>query len=153
MSGSPGTRKDPLTTFLFGLSIEGDGISVEAKTAFFKSVSGLKSETEVVDYQEGGVNEYTRKLQGVTKWPNIVLKQGFTGDLTLFNWKASRSRANGSIFILGPNLKKVAEWRFKEGWCVKWEGPELDASKNELAIETIEIAHQGWELTPAEGPL
>lgn len=145
MSGSPtGTRKDPLTTFLFGLKIESAGVA-EA-TAFFKSVSGLKAETEVVDYQEGGVNEFTRKLQGVTKWPNIVLKNGFTGDLTLYDWKISRKRADGTIFILGPNLKKVAEWKFSKGWAVKWEGPELDASKNELAIETIEIAHEGWEL-------
>ena len=153
MSGSPGTRKDPLTTFLFGLSLDGDGLTLQASTAFFKSVSGLKSETEVVDYNEGGINEFTRKFQGVTKWPNLLLKQGFTGDLTLFQWKQSLVRTNGSIFILGPQLKKVAEWRFTRGWPVKWEGPDLDASKNELAIETIEIAHEGWELKPASGDL
>src|SRR5262245_27985685 len=153
MSGSPGTRKDPLTTFLFGLSLDGDGITMQASTAFFKSVSGLKSETEVVDYTEGGINEFTRKFQGVTKWPNLVLKQGFTGDLSLFAWKLSLVRTNGSVFILGPNLKKVAEWRFTRAWPVKWEGPDLDASKNELAIETIEIAHEGWELKPASGDL
>jgi phage tail-like protein len=153
MSGSPGTRKDPLTTFLFGLALNGDGITMDPGTAFFKSVSGLKSETEVVDYSEGGVNEFTRKFQGVTKWPNLVLKQGFTGDLTLFYWKQSLVRTNGSIFILGPNLQKVAEWRFKRGWPVKWEGPDLDASKNELAIETIEIAHEGLEALAASGTL
>src|SRR5688572_25630240 len=129
MSGSTGTRKDPLTTFQFGLSLDGN-FKLEAATAFFKSVSGLKSETEVVDYQEGGLNEFTRKLQGVTKWPNIVLKQGFTGDLSLIDWKVSLLRTNGSIFILGPNLKKVAEWRFNNGWPVKWEGPDLGGSKN-----------------------
>ena len=144
MSGSPGSRKDPLTTFLFGLTIQ--DVASDRKTAFFKSVSGLKAETEVIDYHEGGVNSFTRRLMGVTKWPNIVLKQGFTGDLGLYNWWMTPTRKTGTIFILGANLEPVRSWTFRGGWPVKWEGPDLDASKNELAIETIEIAHEGWVL-------
>src|SRR5262245_527746 len=125
-------RKDPLTTFLFALKIQqtARGLSMTENTAFFKSVSGLNIETEVVDYQEGGVYEFTRKLQGVTKWPNIILKQGFTGDSTLLKWKVERYRVNGSIFILGANMQPKGEWKFKNGWPAKWTGPELDASKS-----------------------
>ncbi len=146
MSASPGERRDPLTTFLFGLTITDLGI--ERSTAFFKSVSGLKAETEVIDYHEGGLNGYPRRLVGMTKWPNIVLKQGFTGDLKLYNWfnLGTPKRVDGTIFLLGHNLEPVRSWKFSKGFPVKWEGPDLDASKNELAIETIEIAHEGWVL-------
>src|SRR5687767_3990352 len=130
------SRKDPLTTFLFALKIQSKGIA-EA-TAFFKSVSGLNVETEVVDYQEGGTTGFTRKLQGQTKFPNITLKQGFTGDAKLYSWKKDLTRADGSIFILGANMQPKGEWKFKRGWCAKWTGPEFDAGKNEIAIETIE---------------
>jgi phage tail-like protein len=138
-------RKDPLTTFLFALKIDKLGISEQ--TAFFKSCSGLNIETEVVDYQEGGITEFTRKLQGVTKWPNITLKQGFSGDAKLLDWKVKKFRVNGSIIILGPNMQPKGTWSFKNGWPAKWVGPELDASKNELAIESIEIAHEGWDFS------
>jgi phage tail-like protein len=144
-------RKDPLVTFLFTIEIplviDGETKQLDRSTAFFKSVGGLKRETEVEDYVEGGVNTFTRKVIKVTKWPNLVLKQGFTGDNTLWAWRENPGqRVDGSIVMLGPNMEEKARWRFKRGYPVKWEGPELDASKNELAIETIEIVHEGLEL-------
>jgi phage tail-like protein len=106
-------------------------------------VGGLKSDNEVVDYNEGGVTAWTRKVIGVRKWPNLVLKQGFTGDLKLFKWKWAPKRVNGVVVQLGPNLNEICRWEFVKGYPVKWEGPDFDALKNEIAIETIEIAHEG----------
>src|SRR5688572_24866886 len=81
----PTVRYDPLTTFCFRLEI--DGI-FQADEAFFKSVSGLKSETEVVPYREGGLNGHTHQLVGATKWPNLVLKRGFVmGSNELIRWR------------------------------------------------------------------
>jgi phage tail-like protein len=142
----PGTRKDPVTSFLFGLKIADLSLDYNDGTAFFRSIGGLKIDTEVTDYQEGGVTAFTRKVIGVTKWSNIVLKQGFTGDNKLWNWRYSPKRVNGTIYQLGAELKCVCRWEFSNGYPVKWEGPDFSADKNELAIETIEIAHEGLEM-------
>ncbi len=135
----------------------------------FKSCSGLKVETQVVDVEEGGFNTTTRKIIGRTKYPNIVLKQGFCGANSVL-WKkyqkflndaaqdpkefahgrATPDRFNGVIVQLGPEVssgkRSAAKWMFSKGWICKWEGPDLDASKNEISIETIEIAHEGLYL-------
>jgi len=146
-----GDRKDPLTTFLFGLKISDLGLDHADGTAFFRSIGGLKTDTEVVDYQEGGVTTFTRKVIGVTKWSNLILKQGFTGDNKLWKWRYNPKRVNGTIYQLGAELKPICRWEFKNGYPVKWEGPDFDASKQELAIESIEIAHEGLEIFEEEG--
>ena len=152
MGDATAKRNDPLTTFCFKVLIQIDGHS--RAEAYFKSVSGLKYETEVTDYKEGGLNISTHRLFGSTKWPNLVLKTGFSGPpLTyLLNWRrawlddapsAVLKRANGKIIQLSSDMKQMCAWEFKRGWPCKWEGPEYDASKDELAIETLEIAHEG----------
>jgi phage tail-like protein len=147
-------RKTPLTTFLFGFKITSGPLAADYQggTAFFKSVGGIKSDNEVTDYTEGGVTAWTRKVIGVRKWPNIVLKNGFTGDGRLFKWKYAPKRVNGTIYQLGPNMKEMCRWEFVNGYPVKWEGPDFDAFKNEIAIETIEIAHEGLEFKVGAPP-
>lgn len=147
---NPGQRFDPLATFCFKLQI--DGIISGSAAAFFKSVGGLKSESEVVAFQEGGLNTSTRQLVGPVKWPNLVLKRGFTGQPELIEWRQKwlddnpgrkLERRNGKVIQLSSDLKAICEWTFIAGWPCKWEGPEYDASQSELAIETLEIAHEG----------
>ena len=145
------TRKDPLTAFCFKVTISING--ADQGTMFFKSVGGLKAETEVVDYRAGGVNHSTYKLVGATKWPNLVLKKGFTGDDKLLSWRKAwlansngekRNRATVTISALDTTLKNSEyTWTFIDAWPCKWELSEFDASKNEVAIETLELAHHG----------
>ena len=140
-------RKDPLPVFCFHVQLTGiDG------GAFFKSVSGLRFETEVVPVREGGQNATTYNLIGATKWSNIVLKQGFTKDSAsagFLRWRqewltpGAGARATGVITQLNTAMQPQSTWTFYRGWPVKWEISEFDASKNELAIETLEIAHEG----------
>jgi phage tail-like protein len=130
----------------------------------FRSCTGLKSERTVVEIDEGGYNIAPRRLMGGTKTPNLVLKHGLcsanselfalrrkfqkdipgsgakTEDLTR-GW-VTPSRFSGSITLKGPN-GTTAKYGFSKAWIVKWEGPDFDGSKNEIAIETIEIAHSG----------
>lgn len=140
-------RRDPLPVFCFKVQLSIN--KGQDADLFFKSVSGLKYETEVVPVREGGVNDTTWALLGATKWNNIVLKQGFTGDSKIFEWRRdwmtgkARTRVDGDIFLLDTSLKVKAHWKFKNGWPCKWEISEFDASKSELAIETLEIAHEG----------
>ena len=143
-------RKDVLRRFSFRVEIEG----IDA--GFFKSVGGLAIETEVIEFREGG-SDVIRKLPGVRKYPNLVLKRGFTGDTALYEWfnsftKGNPARVNGSIVMLAPNLSELARWEFHNGFPVKWEGPDFDASSNEVPIETIEIAHEGLTLSTERPP-
>jgi len=142
MSTSPGNRKDPLPVFCFKVQWDLGG------EAFFKGISGLTYETEIVPVKEGGVNDTTFQLPGATKWANIVMKQGFTSSSALIKWreewiKGQFRRLSGTIIMLDTALQSKAQWKFTRGWPTKWSMAELDASKNELAIETLEIAHEG----------
>lgn len=139
-------RQDPLPVFCFKVSFSA-GISGIGE-AFFKSVGGIKYEIETVPVKEGGVNTTTWQLLGSTKWSNIVMRRGFTKDSKLLAWRkewlvGKGVRATGTIELLDTALTKQASWTFFGGIPVKWELSELDASKSEIAIETLEIAHEG----------
>jgi phage tail-like protein len=142
---STGTRRDPLPVYCFKIKLNGLGSDA---SAFFKSVSGLKYETEVTDFMEGGQNRFTHRLVGATKWSNIVLKRGFSQSFDLMKWReewlnGTFKRISGEIAQLDTKLKSICAWEFKDGWPCKWDLSEFDASKSELAIETLEIAHHG----------
>jgi phage tail-like protein len=143
MAADPGKRKDPLPVFCFHVALQDiDG------EVFFKSVSGLRWETEMIPVKAGGQNFTTFQLVGSTKWSNIVLKQGFTKGSGLLAWRKrwmerTGERKFGTITQLDTALNKKAAWTFHRGVPVKWEISEFDASKSELAIETLEIAHEG----------
>jgi len=142
-------RKDPLPAFCFKVTVSIAGAS--NGEAFFKSVGGISMETEVTEYRAGGVNDLTYKLVGATKWKNLVLKRGFTASRELLQWreawlKASGTKTRATITIeqMDTDLKTSKyKWVFVEGWPVKWELSEYDAGKNEISIETLEIAHHG----------
>jgi phage tail-like protein len=149
MSTPTSTRKDPLPVFCFHVKFTSLSGNVEG---YFKSVSGLRYETEVVPVRAGGANDTTFNLVGAMKWSNLVLKQGFTSSSALMQWrekwtKGQMTRSGGSIVQLDTELKPAAQWEFVRGWPCKWEISEFDASKNELAIETLEIAHEGLTFT------
>lgn len=161
-SGGSNNNADvkPFGAYHFTVEIDGETITYP-----FRSVSGLKIEQQAVDLEEGGFNTTTRKLVGRVKFPNIVLKRGFCSPKSeLYKLKllymndlpvppkaksgtqtkkdGGKSRISGVITQLGPNGSYV-KWRFVGGFVCKWEGPDLDASKNEISIESIEIAHEG----------
>ena len=122
-------------------------------TGRFRSASGLKVEREVVTLREGGMNEFEHKLIGGVKYSNVVLKQGFAdkklAQIVLGQSKGRPTRYAAAISItqLGPAGKPIAKWTLQEAWICKWEGPEFDASKNDISVETIEIAHHGIEVS------
>ncbi|MCW5803932.1 MAG: phage tail protein [Deltaproteobacteria bacterium] len=142
MTNKSGDRQDPLPSFCFLIEIPGI-------QAFFKSVSGLKSETEAVQVKEGGANDTTFTLVGATKWSPIILRNGFTADSKLLTWRESwatgrnMKRLSGVITQLDTRLRPMGAWTFVRGWPSKWEMNEFDAAKSELSIETLEITHEG----------
>jgi len=137
-------RHDPYKNFNFRVEIEG------LTVAEFSEVSGLESETAVIEYRTGA-DRVARKLPGLTKFGNVVLRRGLTQDAELWNWRktvldGNVERKNGSIFLLADDGTEVMRWNFHNGWISKWVGPALNAKSSDVAIETIEITHEGIEL-------
>ncbi|MBS2025060.1 MAG: phage tail protein [Deltaproteobacteria bacterium] len=138
-----GQRVDHQSIAFF--KVEVDGI----EGAKFRGCSGLKSETEVFEYQEGGNNTSVYKLAGPTKAGNIVLRQGFVSDPALFKWRdeihnadgKGYKRRNGAIVALGPDGKtEMGRWSFEKAWPTRWEMGEWDTTTGQALVETLEIA-------------
>ena len=137
-----GQRIDPYANFNFLVEI--DGIT----RAAFHEVSGFDSTVDVIEHREGGENTTLRKLPGMTKHSNIVLKWGLTDDTDLFNWhrdvvNGKVQRRNGSIVLLDRQGQERMRWNFVNAWPSKWDGPDFNAEGNDIAIETLELAHEG----------
>ena len=138
-----GARRDPNIVSFFRIEID----SIEGGS--FRKCAGLKTETEVFEYQEGGNNESVRKLIGPSKASNIVLTKGYVSDPALFKWReeiASPSnkkvaRRNGSIVAVAVDGKtEVGRWNFQKAWPVRWEMTEFDGSSSQAACEVLELA-------------
>jgi len=137
-----GDRKDPYRSFRF--SVEYDGIT----RAGFRECSGLDSSQDPVEYREGDDDPTARKLPGLVKYSNITLKRGLTDDVDFQNWRQDAvdgkvQRRNGSIILRDTTGAEVCRWNFREAWPSKWTGPSFNATGNEVAIETLELAHEG----------
>ena len=150
-TGAPGVqaRDADLRGSDFLIVVEFEGLPT---MGFFKSVSGLTFETEVVEFREGGAPGITRKLIGVTKWPNLVLKRGFTGTPSVLQLWASRvvaggnERRDGTITLLDTKGEPVARYHIENAWPSKVDISGLKTDSNEIVIEIIEIAHDGLTL-------
>lgn len=136
-------RIDPYVNFNF--LVELDGVS----QASFRECTGLDATTEVIETREGGDNVTVRKLPGKTTYTNITLRWGLTDSEELWAWRqqvidGQIQRKSGSIVIYDlQNRREVVRWNFINAWPTVWKGPDLNASGNEVAVETLEIAHEG----------
>ena len=129
-------------------------LKLTAKSApigYFMEVSGLSSELEVMTYNEGGRNDAVHKLPTRMKHPNLVLKRGLTGIKDLQEWAQEcfqgPDRKEITLTMYNEQLEKIRIWSFKNAYPVKWTGPAFNASQNTVATETIEIAHDGIQVS------
>jgi phage tail-like protein len=142
----PAHDDDPYKGYSFRVEIEG------LQSSAFREVSGLAAETAVIEYRVGtDPVGHVRKLPGLTRHPNLVLRRGVTQNRELWEWHArirngEADRRDGAVFLLDDTGVEVVRWNFFHGWVAKIEGPELNATANEVAIETVEIAHDRLEL-------
>ena len=136
-------RVDPYknTNFL----VEIDGLS----QANFAECSGLSSSVDVIEYREGG-DRIIRKLPGLHKVGDITLKRGVTNSSELQDWhrrivNGQPDRRDGIITLLDDALTPVVRWRFVNAFPRKWEGPNLNAEGNDVAIETLVLCCEDLE--------
>ncbi|MCB9448595.1 MAG: phage tail protein [Flavobacteriales bacterium] len=133
----------PVTAFHFQVEWGGQRIG-------FTEVSGLSIELQSIDYREGSSLEYqVTKMPGIPKYSAITLKRGiFQGDNEFFQWLNtvklnSIERRDLTISLLNEEHAPIVTWKVKDAWPSKVEGPSLNSTGNEVAVESIELQHEG----------
>jgi phage tail-like protein len=137
-------RFDPYKNYKFHVEI--DGIA----DSRFLECSGMSSEIAVIEYRDGSEPGSVRKLPGRVHYSDITLKRGVTDSHDLYDWhkavlQGTPDRRNGAIRLLDDEGKDVVRWVFRDAWPRKWEGPDLNALSNEVAIETFVLACESIE--------
>lgn len=142
----PAQSQYPLPVFHFRVEWGGNRIG-------FSEVTGLTQENQAIEYRDGSFMEYSSiKMPGLRKFSNITLKRGvIKADNDFFKWLSTIKlntveRRDLTISLLDEAHNPVMTWRALNAFPVKVEGPQLKASGNEVAIETIELAHEGLEV-------
>ena len=132
-------------SFHFLLEIQGVVSDTKVIVGGFKSVSGMDSETEIVEFKQGN-DKVVRKKPGRTTYANIILERGYTATDDLWQWRKNIEdgkidRRSGSVIILDQDGQtEVARYNFYEGWPCKWYVPDMNSDSSAMAIEKIEIA-------------
>lgn len=133
----------PLPKFHF--QVEWGGASIG-----FTEVSGLDVQTDPIEYRDGSSPEYVKtKMPGMQKFSNITLKRGtFSGDNDFYAWWNTVAlntieRRNVTISLLNENHEPVVVWKVKNAWPIKVQSTDLKADGNEVAIESVELVHEG----------
>jgi phage tail-like protein len=117
--------------------------------AVFSEVSGLQVEMQVTDYEEGGENNFVHRLPGRLKVSNITLKRGLVRSNEFLLWcmraalEKPMDRRNVSVVLFDQSAKMVIRWNFLNAFPVKWVGPQFTADSTTVAIESVELAHEG----------
>jgi phage tail-like protein len=137
----------PLPKFHFQVEWGGKNIG-------FTEVTGLTVETEAIEYRHGASPEYHKTKQpGLKKYSNITLKRGtFQSDNEYFDWweetvffqeQNGKYRRNITISLLDEMHKPIIVWKVKNAWPIKVQSADLKADANEIAIESVELVHEG----------
>ena len=139
-------RTDPYRGYNFILEID------NVPKGAFSEVGGLTADGDAVDYREGtDLQPNVRKLMGLRKFSNLTLKRGYTQDKALWQWYVNvmngiADRRNVTIVLLNERRQPVLRWHAENAWINKIEGPALKASSNDVAMESLELVHEGLTL-------
>jgi len=146
----PVTREDPYAAYNFLVivtNVSDDGVAVSGS---FTEASGLDVEIPVIEYRTGSEDITVRKLTGLKKAPSaLTFKRGVTGHVGFWNWVVEAlngkvRRTSGSIVMLDENRQEVMRWNFDRAWPTKYTGPSFNATKNEIAMETLVLAVESF---------
>ncbi|MGE3539960.1 MAG: phage tail protein [Candidatus Tectimicrobiota bacterium] len=137
-----GDRRDPLRNFRFRLEIDG------IQQAGFSEATVPDTSTDVIEYREGNETTTPRKLPGLNKYGNLSLKWGITDSLDLYAWRkqiidGNIQRKNIAVVLIDEAGNDKARWEFVNAWPSKYDPPDLNATGNAVAIETLEVVHEG----------
>lgn len=137
----------PYRNFRFRLEIDG------LDAGSFSEVSGFDATMDVVEYRAGDDPAITpTKLPGLIKYGNITLKWGSSETMVLYDWliditEGTIEKKTLTLTALDEEGSPAASWRCINAWPVKYTAPDFNGTSSEVAIETIELAHEGLTRT------
>ena len=128
----------------FRYKVEIDGITAGG----FSEVTGFDASIDVMEYREGDMVQTPMKIPGLKKYGNITLKKGLADSIALYEWldkgvTGEVERKTITITLLDATESAVASWRVINAWPIKYTGPDFNATSSEVAVETLEVAHEG----------
>ena len=128
----------------FRYKVEVDGLEAGG----FSEVTGFDASVDVMEYREGDMVQTPMKIPGLKKYGNITLKQGLADSMVLYEWIAEGvngavQRKTITITLLDEEEAPAASWQVINAWPIKYTAPDFNAASSEIAIETLEIAHEG----------
>lgn len=137
-------RNDPYAQFNFLVLLDG------VASAGFTEVTGLNTESDIIEYREGNYVGGVHKLPGLMKFGQLTLKRGYTLNQDLWLWRkttldGATERRNGAIVLLDEAREPKLRWEFFEAWVSKYDGPALSATTAEAAVEGIELAFENLQ--------
>ena len=142
-------EQQTIGTYYFKLTLGG-----AESAGFFKECTGLSSENQVVTHTSADEQgkALVQKFPGQLSWSNITLKRGVDAKSELWSWrqevidgKIEGARKDGTIEVVDWEGKPVTTYSFVRGWPCKYSAPGLNASGNDILVEEIEIAHEGFK--------
>jgi phage tail-like protein len=161
-----GLRRDPYRVFNFAVALLDSSAELmsavrqieQIKAGGFKECSGLESTIDVEEYKEGGNNSAVLKFPTRASASPIQLKRGITANDDLWAWHngfilGRGKRRDGLIVLQNEARDPVKVWAFYRGIPTKYTGPSLNATENEVALEQLEIVHEGLALVSPAGSL
>ena len=168
LSGAIGFRLDPVLNHNFLITLIDTssnlaiGLSLAKAAVFdvalggFTECSGLDMSMDIEEFREGGRNSGTLVFPKLVKWSKITLKKGVGAGSDLWDWhygfvEGKGKRRDGVITLLNDMHLPNNIWYFRRGLPTKYSGPSMNASQNQVAIESIEIAHEGIYQVPFVG--
>lgn len=166
--GGVGDRVDPLLAHNFTVSLVDTSSPLAfigsvamsamftAAVASFSECTGLEMTMQAEEYKEGGRNGEVLKFPNRVTWSPITLKRGVAVSTDLWDWlygfaQGTGKRRDGVVMLMDESQSPAFVWFFRRGLPTKWTGPALNASQNSVAIEALEIAHEGIHLIPGIG--
>ena len=128
----------------FNYKVEIDGLEAGG----FSEVTGFDASIDVIEYREGDMTQTPLKIPGLKKYGNITLKQGLVDSMVLYEWmtaglEGDLERKTLTITLLDIAGSPAASWQIINAWPVKYTAPDFNATSSEVAIESLEIAHEG----------
>ena len=137
-----GARTDPYLAYNFLCEVDG------LTRAGFRECQGLDARQDPVDYREGNGPLHLNRQPGLVRYSNITLRWGMTDDPEFWEWRLAAmegriERKNFSIVLLNDRGEERIRWNCQQGWPSVWTGPSFNATGAEVAIESVEIVHEG----------
>ena len=141
----------PMPKFRFEVDL-----GTELTKVAFQEVTGMDVENQIIEYRNSNSPLFsTEKMPGLVKYGNVTMKRGiFVNDNSFWNWHAEISmntvkRRAIIIRLLDEGGKVTMQWTLSNAWPTKITSTDLKSDGNEVAVDTIEIAHE--QLTISNG--